>query len=320
MYLIKQCRAGQTIDVQKVYTIRQYQSLKRKAKRNGLRTPEAMRRYNQTMAERELARLINANFQTGDLHLVLTYRRGQRPDEEKANRDLDNFIRRLRKYYRSRGVEFKYIAAIGYGERGALHHHLVIPRMDVLDLPRLWPGGFRYTPLYQHPDYTALAVYIARQNRSAPDDSGKTVRRRRWSASKNLIRPKPEVKEVDCKTWREPPAPAKGYVIAPESIDAGINPITGIPYLFYRMVRIPDGTVAVTPDGIRLRGEKARVYLQKQNREYIRKEWNPHERRIQNTAAGGNDNEESSGTEKTNRKRRTAMSDSMGPFFAGGAS
>ena len=143
-----------------------------------------MRRYNQTLAERELARLINANFRQRDLHLVLTYRRGQRPNEEKANRDLENFLRRLRKYFRSRGRELRYIAAIGYGKKGALHHHLVIPRMDVLDLPQLWSGGYRYTPLYKHPDYTALAVYIARQNRSAPDDSGKTVRRRRWSASK----------------------------------------------------------------------------------------------------------------------------------------
>ena len=64
------------------------------------------------------------------------------------------------------------------------------------------------------------------------------------------------MKEVDARTWREPPAPAKGYVIAPESIDAGINPITGIPYLFYRMVRIPDDAVAVKAGRDQVEGRK----------------------------------------------------------------
>ena len=193
MYWIKKCYAGQTIDIQKTYSVRQYRQVNRTDTKNGRRTPEAMRKYNQTLAEREFARIINANFQSRDLHLVLTYRRGERPDWDGAVRDLQNFIRRLRRYFRRQDRELKFAANIARGERGALHHHLVIPYMDVMDLPQLWSGGYRYTPLYKHPDYTALAVYIARQDRSSTDGTGK-VMRRRWSTSKNLIRPKPEAK------------------------------------------------------------------------------------------------------------------------------
>ena len=319
MYLIKKYFAGQTIEVQKTYTARQAPRNVKADAESHRPTREAVQKYNQKLAERELARILNANFQPRDLHLVLTYRRGERPDEAGAKRDLDNFIERARRYYRKRGKEFKWVATTARGERGALHHHLIISRMDVLDLPQLWSGGYHYTPLYRYPDYTALAVYIAHQNRSVLTGDG-VIRRRRWSGSKNLVRPKPEVKQVDAKTWREPPKPVKGYIISPESIDAGINPVTGIPYLFYRMVRIPDNAAATTEDGVRLRGKKAIRYLHDQNERDIREHWNPQERCLRNIEQGGDDNDKTIWGAYPDRERGTAMFVSLGGICAGGAS
>ena len=44
------------------------------------RTPEEIKRQNETNKVRKVQRLILANFSEGDLHLILTYRKDLRPE------------------------------------------------------------------------------------------------------------------------------------------------------------------------------------------------------------------------------------------------
>ena len=76
MYLQKTYRAGRTIEVQKL-AIRKHPRGARQKRHSP--TPEAMAAYNKKLAERELARLLNENFGPGDLSIVGTYRKGERP-------------------------------------------------------------------------------------------------------------------------------------------------------------------------------------------------------------------------------------------------
>lgn len=58
---------------------------------------EEQQRYNRTVAEKKLIRLVNANFDSSDYWLHPTYAPQYAPqDEEKARRDVSNFFRRVR--------------------------------------------------------------------------------------------------------------------------------------------------------------------------------------------------------------------------------
>lgn len=271
MYLKKVYYAGQTAEVQKTFTKRYGQNVSRGESVS--RTPEAVKKYNEKMSYRELTRTINENFRPKDIHLVLTYRKGERPDPEQAKKDRDKILRALRKYFKDRGQELKYIAVTAYGTRGAIHHHLIINTMDARDLREMWPhGGIHCEYLYEGGEYSGLAWYFIKQARTSPQGK-ETIRGRRWTGSKNLKRVKPSVREVSAKTWREPPVPFPGYVIDPDSIEADCSPVTGIPYLFYRMIRIPENSRVTRPDGTVLKGTDAVKWLHDENRREIGDVW-----------------------------------------------
>ena len=63
-------------------------------------TSEIQRRLNQKNAEKRLTRLVHTNFTEDDVALHLTYRPGEEPEtKEGAQRDLQNYIRRLKRRY-----------------------------------------------------------------------------------------------------------------------------------------------------------------------------------------------------------------------------
>ena len=134
----------------------------------------------------------------------------------------------------------------------------------------MWPfGGSHIEYLYPDGEYSALAWYFIQQSRKSP--VGELTGKKRWTCSKNLKRPEPTVKEVDAKTWREPPKAEPGYIIDVNSIDAGINPVSGIPYLFYRMILAQKRIV--TQGGTVLRGREALEYQIRENRKAVQDEW-----------------------------------------------
>jgi hypothetical protein len=92
-------------------------------------TSEAQARLNKRISENNLIRLLNANFTKYDLAFDLTYRTGEEPkDKEQAERDVANFLRRVKRYRKKQGLPpLKYIGVIERGSKsGRYHHHLVI--------------------------------------------------------------------------------------------------------------------------------------------------------------------------------------------------
>ena len=66
MYLQKTYRAGRTVEVQKLAIRKHPRGARQKRHRP---TPEAMAAYNKKLVERELTRLLNENFGSGDLSI-----------------------------------------------------------------------------------------------------------------------------------------------------------------------------------------------------------------------------------------------------------
>ena len=131
------------------------------------KTKKEIEEANLKQAARKLARKINANFKPGDLHVVLTYRKEDRPSAEEAYDIIRDFIKRLRGEYRRHGAELKYVHATEYG-RKAIHHHLIVNwvndgKMTTRDyIRKLWKGrgSPKYVDLYDTGEYQTLADYL----------------------------------------------------------------------------------------------------------------------------------------------------------------
>ena len=153
-------------------------------------TSEIQERLNRKNAEKKLTRLVHNNFTADDLALHLTYRE-EPADEEQAQRDLQNFIRRLKRRYKKAGIELKYISCTEFGKTsGRAHHHLIISGgYDRDEIEKAWGLGYSNTKRLQFEDdgVTGLAHYIAKEKHFY----------KHWNASRNLIQPEPIVSDGD---------------------------------------------------------------------------------------------------------------------------
>lgn len=278
-------KAGRTIEVMETYPTKFGDEMTRR--RAAKPTREAVANYNRQMAIDRLGRIIAENFvPLEDLFVTLTYERGNRPsDYDTAVKHREKFINLLKREYGRYGVELKYVKSTAIGERGAVHHHLIInkavPNRVIYSLwERVIHAGINSRPpdvraLYSTGEYSSLAAYFVDQF-ARGESTDEVKNRRRWTCSRNLKKPKEEPpQEISEIKWKEPPVPRAGYYIDTDSIRAGTNPVNGRPYLFYRMVKLPSDFVCFdNENGKQLTGSAAIAYFRRNNREWIRKNRN----------------------------------------------
>ena len=281
-YCRRVVRAGRTVEVQFTYPTRFGEKLTRAKHKEESVTPIDVENYNNELAIRKLTQILNENFMPDDWFVTLHYELQNRPDNiEKAKKQLSIFLSVVKKLYIESGVEFKYVKTTAFGDKGSLHHHIVIPRgVDTRKITKVWKEIIKatqkarppqYTALYSDGEYSVLAAYICRQG---DNSTAKEKNMRKWTCSRNIKKPEPEeVKTVNKIKWNEPPTPWPGYYIVEESIRAGCNPITGVPYLFYRMVKLPPNFVCYDDSGKRLTGNTAVRYYRENNKAFIRQKW-----------------------------------------------
>lgn len=239
----------------------------KRAKKKKL-TKEQMKRQNQTNREIRIRRIIKANFSPGDLWCCLKYPKGYRIDIEEVKKDLKKFLKMLRKNYKDKGTQLKFIYRMEIGARGGIHIHILVNRVwhtqtdiillkaweKVLELRKIRgkraAGLLDYKSIYDSGGYKELAEYIVKQPEEDSEEYKQLslfapVQQKQLlsvSSSRNLIRPEPQVKEIKHFTMRNilenGPVPKKGYYIDRDSIVSGINPYTGMSYLKYTEVRI----------------------------------------------------------------------------------
>ena len=154
---------------------------------------EAKIKANEKSCVRNLARLINCNFDAGDAQVVLKYDSEHYPvgfSYEEAAGCLKKFLTKLRKKYsKTAGKKLRavWVTANWSPHRNAparLHHHLVLPS-DALELAReLWTGGgFSMELLDSRGDHTDLAAYMLDNVHGLPASANK------WSSCRGMERP-----------------------------------------------------------------------------------------------------------------------------------
>ena len=223
---------GDTIEVEENYPCNYGAQGKRRMKRRKP-TPEQIKKQNQKNREKQIRRIMKANFREGDIWLTLTYRAQERPpDIQAATKDIKKFLEKMRGYYRRRGHLFKWMLHTEVGSRGGVHHHLAINRIPDYDLliRKAWDKGGAHIDL-MYRELEKLSAYLAKE----PDEKNK-LKESRYSRSRNLKVPIPKKKIL--VRWIRVPRPKKGYYIDKNSYHEGENPITGHKYRAYTMIRL----------------------------------------------------------------------------------
>lgn len=199
-------------------------------------TPWDQELINERNAEDKLRWIINNNFKQWDLHIALTYRKQDRPSEVEYLKRVQTFLRKLRTYYKKLDKPFKYIWTTEVGERGAIHHHMILEKIDLQVLQELWPWGKVQFNSYldESGEYGALANYIIKNSRKA-FYSSKFPSSKRYNASKNLVIPMPEYKRIKARSFRGPPKDNSVYEIIPGTLIEGIHGITATPWRRYKV-------------------------------------------------------------------------------------
>ena len=173
------------------------------------KTPPAIEEANRKRREEKLFRLILTNFGRDDLYVTLTYR--DEPTYEDGKRAMKNFLLRLRRAYKKKGLELKYIYTTEYrGER--LHHHLIInDGVTRAECEVLWGQGLipyhgfrRYDGRPE--DAKAVAAYMIKETGRMPREYSQLS----YVASRNLKPPKVVKRTIYSSRWRERPKPPQG--------------------------------------------------------------------------------------------------------------
>lgn len=110
-YRTKTTKAGPRLETE-IYPIfgREQTGRLRAARQNA--TPEAVAKLNYERSRRYMIQLADANFTEEDISLTLTYN-GQPPEYEEAQKDIRNFLARVKRLREKRGMEpLKYIYTI----------------------------------------------------------------------------------------------------------------------------------------------------------------------------------------------------------------
>ena len=189
-------------------------------------------KLNQKNAERQLNRIIGANFTNEDYKLELTYSDEHLPDSlERAKKDLCNFFGKLRRLRKKLGLsELKYIWSVEVGSRkGRIHFHLIINGGIALkDIQKKWGKGYvdKVKPLmFDETGVQGIAKYFCKQKLSE-DGSIDGKYQKRYQCSLNCIKPEPKcndfkytkrkVTEIadDCENRRMIEALYSGYFCA----------------------------------------------------------------------------------------------------------
>lgn len=199
-------------------------------------TPEMIEKRNQHNKEKLARRKLRSHFDINDYFTDLTYQKDKRPkDMEKAKEDFRRFIREVRREYRKRGADLKWIRNIEVGTKNGWHIHLVINRIPDTDiiLREAWKHGRVVNELlYEKGEFAKLAAYITKTPKT-----DKRLKESHYSTSRNLPVPEPEEKKyIKWKTWSKVKVP-DGFYLDKESYNEGVNPITGYRYRTYTLLR-----------------------------------------------------------------------------------
>ena len=165
-------------------------------------TREAQQRANDERSRIHLIQLVEGNFSEKDISITLSYE-GTPPTPERVDKDVRNFIARVKRARAKRGLsELKYIYAIGGDEMPAAGYSGKRPHVHMImnggigrdELEAIWGKGRANADRLQPRDegLGGIATYFTRQKQDRPEKPGV----RKWRGSRNLKQPVPRGRDA----------------------------------------------------------------------------------------------------------------------------
>lgn len=236
-YIKEICKAGKTIEINKYYSFR-WHTKGEKRENKADESSEAQKRVNQRQAETKLRRLLNNNFEDGDLLITLDFFRENLPrGSDEMQLHMSKAMRKLKALMHKDGEALKYVYVKEVGRKSSRHIHAVINKTKMEYLRKVWPhGGIHIQPLYSNGNYGQIAAYFIKYAIKTEESEGKLIGKR-WYGSRNLKKPKVIKKVITSGKFSREAREVKGYKVLPDSISEGVSELTGFEYFSYMMIR-----------------------------------------------------------------------------------
>jgi len=185
-YRVKTIKSGDMLECE-IYPIWNSSKKKRCEKLNT--TSKAQKNLNDRNTKKNIIRLMNTNFSSDDMWATFTYDADCLPEDETlAKRDMQNYIRRLKRIIKKNDLEdLKYIYVTEYEDdpqkgKKRVHHHVVMNFKDRDIAEKVWDkGGRTHSRRLQPDDYglEGMARYITKDPKNS----------KRYTTSRNLKKP-----------------------------------------------------------------------------------------------------------------------------------
>lgn len=113
------------------------------AKRVIKESSTAQKNLNHKNTIKNVVRLMESNFTSQDIWITLGYDDEHQPaDKKTATKDLQNYLRRAKRYCKSVGIDhLRYLYVVHKSQKGRYHHHVVLGMPDRDKAEQLWTQG-----------------------------------------------------------------------------------------------------------------------------------------------------------------------------------
>lgn len=204
-------------------------------------TVEAVKKINTKRAAKQLRRIIDANFEPGDLYITWTYKKGTNKSIAELEADLNKLLRLIKYRYRKRGHPLKWIAVVGVN---APHIHMILNNMDQYnyskEFRKIWHGHIKMESLYiEDGRYMQLAEYLVKHKAENEKKLGVSLKHKQaYKKSRNLIIPKKRRKIINEKEIIKAPRVPTGYMLDTNiQMVSGISDYTGYRYRYFYLLK-----------------------------------------------------------------------------------
>lgn len=202
-YREQRFECGDHLEVNVFPVFGQLTGTSRRAKRKP--TKAVQEKLNQHNREKEVNRVICANFTDDDLYITLTFKQSP-ADADEANKIFRLFIDKINRRRSKKNLsKVKYVKTVEVGARtGRIHLHLVMSGdgLTAKDISEVWGRGYvDVKPLqFDAEGCMGLSKYFVKEKKTGGQKQGTSSRS--WTCSRNCVRPQP--KNADYKyTKRE---------------------------------------------------------------------------------------------------------------------
>lgn len=181
--------SGRVVETRRSYLPCRGEPKKQRGTRRAGASSEKKINLNERQEKQRLARILNTNFEEGGYMITLKYSGVRLPESYDAAREEgEKLMRKLRLLCKKEGVELRRVLVTANWSpkrNGAarFHHHVVINKIPLAILERLWPDGEMYIETLRAGDLSHLAAYLCDNVRL--EEKG----RKKWSPSRNLQKP-----------------------------------------------------------------------------------------------------------------------------------